>query len=124
MLLVVVVSKFTEGAWIPAVVIPIDRPARSCRSAATTPRVREAIYVPPATSEPSGTRHTVVVLVGSVNRGVLDAITYARSLAPDRLIARAPSCSDEPSRSAISQASGTSSTIAVELHTSTRLTAS
>ena len=31
--------------------------------------------------------HNVVVLVGSVNKGVLNAITYARSLAPDRLIA-------------------------------------
>jgi hypothetical protein len=32
-------------------------------------------------------RHTVIVLVGQVHRGVLDAITYARSLAPDRLMA-------------------------------------
>jgi hypothetical protein len=32
-------------------------------------------------------RHTVIVLVGNVHRGVLDAITYARSLAPDRLVA-------------------------------------
>jgi hypothetical protein len=32
-------------------------------------------------------RHTVVVLVGNVHRGVLDAITYARSLKPDRVLA-------------------------------------
>ena len=32
-------------------------------------------------------RHTVIVLVGRVHRGVLDALTYARSLGPDRLIA-------------------------------------
>ena len=30
--------------------------------------------------------HYVVVLVGSLNRGTLDAIQYARSLAPDRII--------------------------------------
>ena len=31
--------------------------------------------------------HTVVVLVGSVHRGVLEALAYARSLHPDRLLA-------------------------------------
>jgi hypothetical protein len=32
-------------------------------------------------------QHTVVVLVGNMNVGVLEAVTYARSLAPDRLLA-------------------------------------
>ena len=31
--------------------------------------------------------HTVVVLVGSVHRGVLEALAYARSLRPNRLLA-------------------------------------
>ena len=31
--------------------------------------------------------HTVVVLVGSVHKGVLQALSYAKSLAPDRLFA-------------------------------------
>jgi hypothetical protein len=31
--------------------------------------------------------HVVVVLVGSLNKGTLKAIAYARSLAPDRLLA-------------------------------------
>ena len=31
--------------------------------------------------------HTVVVLVGTVNKGTLEALQYARSLAPDRLLA-------------------------------------
>ena len=31
--------------------------------------------------------HTVVVLVGSVHRGVLEALAYAKSLHPDRLLA-------------------------------------
>jgi hypothetical protein len=31
--------------------------------------------------------HTVVVMVGSVNKGTLQGIAYARSLAPDRLLA-------------------------------------
>ena len=40
-------------------------------------------------------RHTVIVLVGNVHRGVLDAITYARSLAPDRLLALSVVHNDE-----------------------------
>ena len=31
--------------------------------------------------------HTVVVLVGGVHRGVLEALAYARSLSPDHLVA-------------------------------------
>ena len=31
--------------------------------------------------------HTVVVLVGSVHRGVLEALAYAKSLRPNRLLA-------------------------------------
>jgi hypothetical protein len=83
--LVVVVSKFTIGAWIPAVLIP------------TIVVVFKAIHrhyvrVSAALEVPEGYRsrryrHTVIILVGEVHRGVLDAITYARSLAPDRLMA-------------------------------------
>ena len=66
--LVVVVSKFTEGAWIPAVLIPSGR-RPSDRSAGTTTG-----SAPPCRSEPDyrPPRHThyVVVLVGTVNKGV------------------------------------------------------
>jgi amino acid transporter len=83
--LVVVVSKFTEGAWIPAVIIPIM--VIGLRAIGTHyDRVHEAVHVPPTYRAPRHT-HYVVVLVGSVNKGALNAIGYARSLAPDRLIA-------------------------------------
>ena len=83
--LVVVVSKFTEGAWIPAVLIPalvvgfraIDRHYKGVRKAVQV----DADYQPPRRT------HLVVVLVGSVHRGVIDALSYARSLAPEKLIA-------------------------------------
>ncbi len=84
-LVVVIVSKFAIGAWIPVVLIPmivvvfraIHRHYK---------RVAAAMEVPEGYRSRRH-RHTVIVLVGRVNRGVLDAITYARSLAPDRLIA-------------------------------------
>jgi amino acid transporter len=82
---VVVVSKFTEGAWIPAVVIPalvvafrlISRHYRTVRAAVATD---EPFH-------PARHTHLVVVLVGSVNKGVVKAVQYAKSLAPERLIA-------------------------------------
>lgn len=82
---VVVISKFTIGAWIPVVLIPIIvmiflSVHRHYR------RVSQAIQVP-EDYRSRRHRHTVIVLVGNVHRGVLDAITYARSLAPDRLMA-------------------------------------
>jgi hypothetical protein len=83
--IVVVVSKFTEGAWIPAVLIPIM--VTGFRMIGRHyKRVHEAVHVPTTYRAPRHT-HYVVVLVGSVNKGALHAISYARSLAPDRLIA-------------------------------------
>jgi hypothetical protein len=84
-LMVVVVSKFTIGAWIPVVVIPIivlifrrihrhyDRMDKRM-AAAPGEKVRRRT-------------NTVVVLVGKVTKGSLTAIAYARSLNPDRLVA-------------------------------------
>ena len=84
-LIVVVVSKFTYGAWIPVALIPVIVVFfRSIHKHYV--RVEKALEVP-AGYRSRRQRHTVIVLVGRVHRGVLDAITYARSLAPDRLIA-------------------------------------
>ena len=84
-LVVVVVSKFTVGAWIPAVVIPIM--VMGLRAIGRHyEEVGQALAAPDAWHPPFRT-HTVVVPVGRVNRGVLHAIEYARSLAPDRLVA-------------------------------------
>lgn len=84
-LIVVVSSKFTDGAWIPAVVIPaivvlfraIHRHYQ---------RVDRALAVHDGYRARRRT-HTVVVLVGRVTKGSLEAIAYARSLNPDRLLA-------------------------------------
>ena len=81
---VVVVSKFTEGAWIPTAVIPllvavfwsISRHYR---------RVDVALACPPGTPLPEIV-HTVVVLVGNrIHAGVLEALAYGKSLRPHYL---------------------------------------
>ena len=84
-LTVVVVSKFTIGAWIPAVIIPaLVVLLRGIH--------RHYVHVQQVLEAPAGYHarrhtHTVVVLIGSVNKASLAALTYARSLAPDRLVA-------------------------------------
>lgn len=82
---IVVVVKFADGAWIPAVIIPsmmvifitINR---------HYVRVRSFLKIEDGYIAPRRT-HLVVVLVGSVNKGVLQAVKYAESLRPDRLLA-------------------------------------
>jgi hypothetical protein len=83
-LLVVVVSKFAIGAWIPVVLIPFIVLLFKGIS-------RHYVRVAAALKAPEDYRarrhrHTVIVLVGQVHRGVLDALSYARSLAPDRIM--------------------------------------
>jgi amino acid transporter len=100
-LLVVLVSKFTIGAWIPAVLIPVIvmvflRINRHYRT------VREALHAEPGGSFPRHS-HTVVILVGSINRGVLQAVAYARSMSPDRLVAISVVTSAEEERHVVDE---------------------
>lgn len=83
--LIIAITKFSQGAWVPVVVIPaivalfkaIERHYRG---------VSARLTVPPG-FRPRRMNHTVVVLVGGLHRGVLEAIAYARSLAPNHLLA-------------------------------------
>ena len=81
---IVMVSKFTEGAWIPTALIPllvlmfkaIHRHYR---------RVAEELRVPDDAA-PADVRLSVVVLVGPlVNRGVLHAVSFALAMRPHRI---------------------------------------
>ncbi len=84
--LVVVVSKFTEGAYLPAFVITAMVVLfRGINKHYT--RLSSALRVSPNEVHAISVNHTVIVLVGSVHRGVLQAMAYARSLRPEHLIA-------------------------------------
>jgi amino acid transporter len=84
-LLIVGVTKFAVGAWLPIVVIPIII-ALFKGVKRHYDQVAAELAVPPDWRPPR-MNHTVVVLVGSVHRGVLEALAYARSLAPNHLVA-------------------------------------
>ena len=81
---VVVVSKFTEGAWVPTIVIPLLVLLFWAIHRHYT-RVDRALACPPGTPLPEIV-HTVVVLVPSrVHAGVLESLAYAKSLRPQYL---------------------------------------
>ena len=82
---IVVTVKFVDGAWIPAVLIPTLMVGFKGVHRHYT-RVRSFLAPTEGYKAPFRT-HTVVVLVGSVNQGVLQAVRYAQSLRPDRLVA-------------------------------------
>jgi amino acid transporter len=82
---IVVVSKFTEGAWIPAALIPIMVYAFNSVGKHYQAGERSVVVTPEY--KPRRETHTMIVLVGGVNKGVLNAVQYASSLRPDRIMA-------------------------------------
>jgi hypothetical protein len=93
---IVVISKFTEGAWIPALLIPIM--VFGFRAIGRHyERSRAALRAEPG-YRPRRETHTMVVLVGGVNKGVLHGVQYAKSLNPDRIIAVSVVSDDEERR--------------------------
>ncbi|UDY37301.1 APC family permease [Dermatobacter hominis] len=84
---VVIISKFTIGAWIIVVLIPCIVVAfRGVRSHYN--HVARSLRVPADFRAPETVpRHGVVVLVGGVNQSSLAAIRYARSVGSEDVVA-------------------------------------
>jgi len=83
--IVIGATKFTSGAWVSIVVIGlIVLMFKGIKG--HYDKVAQALRVAPD-FRPRRMNHTVVVLVGNLHRGVLEALAYARSLAPNRLLA-------------------------------------
>jgi amino acid transporter len=84
--MIVAVTKFAKGAWVPIVVVPIiivlfkmiRRHYATVGSAMSLKKGQ--LPRPPA-------RHAFVILVGNIHRGVLEAIGYGMSLRPDHIVA-------------------------------------
>jgi amino acid transporter len=83
--LVVAITKFTKGAWVPIVVVPLvillfKSIKAHYREFQAGVAIGDAVPAPPA-------RHCFVVLVSNVHRGVVEAVQYGRSLRPDHIVA-------------------------------------
>lgn len=84
-LLVVAITKFKSGAWISIfVVIFVVFVFKSVHR--HYKRVQMSISVP-EDYRPQRMNHTIMVLVGRMHRGTLQALEYARSMAPNHLVA-------------------------------------
>ena len=110
---IVVVSKFTEGAFVPAILIPFM--VLMFRSIGRHYKRSRAAVVAQPGQWPQRETHTMVVLVGGVNKGVLRGLQYARSLAPDRLLA-VTVASDDADRLRLEQ-QWREFNVPIELHT-------
>ncbi len=110
---IVVVSKFTEGAFVPAILIPLM--VLMFRSIGRHYQHSRAAVVAEPGQWPQRETHTMVVLVGGINKGVLKGLQYARSLAPDRLMA-VTVASDDADRLRIEQ-QWREFNVPIELHT-------
>jgi amino acid transporter len=84
--LIVAVTKFSKGAWVPIVVVPLlillFKAIKRHYDG-----VGAALVVRPEELGPPPRVHAFVVMVGRVHRGVAEAIRYAESLRPDRVVA-------------------------------------
>ena len=84
-LIVIAATKFTEGAWVPIVVIPFI--ILLFKSIHTHYSTIEKGLAADIDYKVRPMNHTVVVLVGNVHRGSLEALAYAKSMRPNRLLA-------------------------------------
>jgi amino acid transporter len=82
-LLVILLSKFTEGAWVPTLVIPLITLV-FLGIHRHYGKVQEAIRLRPEDLDQI-VRHTVVVLVAGPTRPAARAVRYAQAMRPDHL---------------------------------------
>ncbi|HUQ40767.1 MAG TPA: APC family permease [Acidimicrobiales bacterium] len=93
-LIIVAGTKFTSGAWVPLVVVPfIIAVFVSIKRHYT--RLDESLRIEPGDVKRRVRNNTVVVLVGRVHKGVIEALEYARSLNANHLTAVYVSEDDE-----------------------------
>jgi amino acid transporter len=96
-LLTLAITKFAEGAWIVLIVIPIligiFRLMRSHYDEVAAALSLGEVCAPPVF------RHTVLILVGDVHRGVVRAVAYASGLAPTAAV-RGVFVETDPARTA------------------------
>jgi amino acid transporter len=87
-LAIVVISKFTAGAWIPAIVIPLI--VVVCKAIKRHyDHVERALAIPASAAGRNlpAVLNTVVVTVDELNRATVNALAYAKATHPDRLLA-------------------------------------
>ena len=94
---VIAATKFSHGAWIVVVVIPVLVAAFVMMSRHYDEVAQDLSLS--GMEPPPEFQHTVLVLVGDVHRGVVRAVQYARTLAPSATV-RGVYVETDPARTA------------------------
>jgi amino acid transporter len=90
--IIIMATKFTKGAWVPMVVIPIVMVLLHATHRHYQ-RVVNLLRIQPDFT-PIQRGNTVVVLVSGVHRSSMQAIAFAKSMHPDRLVC-ATACDED-----------------------------
>jgi amino acid transporter len=83
-LVIIAVTKFTEGAYVVVIIVPIVM-AMFAAVKRHYVRVNAALAITPEEVRPEPDNSTVVVLVPRVHRGVIKALRYAKSMRPNHI---------------------------------------
>lgn len=85
-LLIVAITKFTSGAFVVIIVVPIVM-ANFAAIKRHYMRVTSALAITPEEVRPENDNSTVVILVGRVHKGVIKALRYGKSMRPNHIAA-------------------------------------
>jgi hypothetical protein len=85
-LIIVAVTKFTSGAYVVIIIVPVIMALFAAIKRHYT-RVSTALAITPEEVKPESDNSTVVVLVGRVHRGVIKALRYGKSMRPNHITA-------------------------------------
>src|SRR5438105_919164 len=96
--LVIAATKFTHGAWIVVIVVP-TLVAAFLAMRRHYDEVAEQLSLE-GLARPPELRHTVLVIVGDLHRGVVRAVQYAQTLAAPNVAVRAVFVETDPARTA------------------------
>ena len=96
--LVIAATKFTHGAWIVVIVVP-TLVAAFLAMRRHYDEVAEQLSLE-GLARPPELRHTVLVIVGDLHRGVVRAVQYAKTLAAPNVAVRAVFVETDPARTA------------------------
>jgi amino acid transporter len=83
--LIFAVVKFTEGAWLVVVIFPIAVLGLTRLNRQYQAEARALEMAPAAAAQPNFARHSIVVLVDSLDVATVRAVRYARTLKPTEL---------------------------------------
>jgi len=84
--IIIAASKFTSGAWIPVVLVPIIVVVFLVVRRFYD-HLEKALAVTASDAKPDPVPTTVVVMVGQLHQGVLKALNYGRGMCADHLVA-------------------------------------